>query len=33
LGVSARDNSKQWEIQNLSQFFVLGLLSSSTFLY
>jgi hypothetical protein len=27
LGVSARDNSKQWEIRRLSQFFVLGLSS------
>jgi hypothetical protein len=33
LGVSAGDNSKQWEIRRLSQFFVLGLSSSSTLLY
>jgi hypothetical protein len=33
LGVSARDSSKQWEIRRLSQFFVLGLSSSSTLLY
>jgi hypothetical protein len=33
LGVSARNNSKQWEIQSFSQIFVLILLSSSTLLY
>jgi hypothetical protein len=33
LGVLARDNSEQWEIRRLSQFFVLGLSSSSTLLY
>jgi hypothetical protein len=33
LGVSAKDNSKQWTMRRLSQLLVLGLSSSSILLY